>query len=68
MSPPPADPKNCANCKWWVADTGDPTVGQCHRYAPMPQVVGCAFYNHPEGVPCYPRTVQSEWCGDWVKV
>jgi hypothetical protein len=67
MSPPPADPKNCENCKWWTRDADDPAFGQCHRYAPMPRV-GCAFYDHQQATSLYPRTPTTEWCGDWVKV
>lgn len=52
--------ESCAICKWFLIEKDGDKLGQCHRYAPMPQ-------DRTDRVKIWPTVAANDWCGDFAK-
>jgi hypothetical protein len=51
--------KRCENCRYFQPCEEGAAEGECHRYAPIPQVGGARRVN-------WPASYADEWCGEWA--
>lgn len=49
--------RSCSGCDHWQKDEGEPTLGNCHRYAPGAPA--------PAGFTRWPETRAADWCGEF---
>jgi predicted enzyme related to lactoylglutathione lyase len=54
--------RHCATCANWFTGSGDTSIGECHRHAPLPRNVDDGETSRQV---VWPQTLPGNGCGEW---